>query len=86
MGLSVLTGLFNWMAAGFSTTAISQSRGGCDVSGHCWSATTGTPVGARGFLFSACVVLLFTAAALTNVLILRIIVRGRARRPPPAPV
>jgi hypothetical protein len=80
VGLYVLTGLFNWVAAGFSTYSVSQSTGGCDPSGHCWSRTTGTPVGARGFLFSACVVLLFVGAALANVLILRSIVRGRADR------
>ena len=77
VGLYVLTGLFNWVAAGFSTYSFSQSTGGCNPSGHCWSRTTGTPVGAQGFLFSACVVLLFVGAAVTNVLILRSVVRGR---------
>jgi len=78
VGLYALTGLFNWVAAGFSTYSVSQSTGGCDVSGHCWSRTTGTPVGAQGFLFSTCIVLLFVGAALANVLILRSMVRGRA--------
>ncbi len=85
VGLYVLTGLFNWMAAGFSTYSISQSTGGCDLSGHCWSRTTGTPVGAQGFLFSACVVLLFVGAAVTNVLILRSVVRGRRSHDPALP-
>ncbi len=77
VGLYLLTGLFNWVAAGFSTYSFSQGTGGCNPSGHCWSTTTGTPVGAQGFLFSACVVLLFVGAAVTNVLILRSVVRGR---------
>ena len=85
VGLYVLTGLFNWMAAGFSTTTITQSGGGCDESGHCWSHSTGTPVGAQGFLFSAYVVLLFTGAALANVLMLRVIVRSRSRPSLPLP-
>ena len=85
VGLYALTGLFNWMAAGFSTYSISQSTGGCNPSGHCWSRTTGTPVGAQGFLFSACVVLLFVGAAVTNVLILRSVVRGRSGHDPARP-
>ena len=85
MGLYVLTGLFNWMAAGFSTYSISQGTGGCDPSGHCWSTTTGTAVGAQGFLFSACVVLLFVGAAVVNVLILRSVVRGRRSHDPARP-
>jgi hypothetical protein len=85
VGLYVLTGLFNWMAAGFSTYSINQSTGGCDPSGHCWSRTTGTPVGAQGYLFSACVVLLFVGAAVTNVLILRSVVRGRSGHDPARP-
>lgn len=76
-GLYALTGLFNLVAAGFSDYSVSQSTGGCDVSGHCWSRTTGTPVGAQGFLFSACIVLLFVCAAVANVLILRSMIRGR---------
>jgi hypothetical protein len=78
VGLYVLTGLFNWIAAGFTTTFTTNSVGGCTVAGHCWSRTSGTPVGARGFLFSACVVALFVCAALANVLILRSVVRGRS--------
>jgi hypothetical protein len=78
VGLYVLTGLFNWIAAGFTNTYVSDSVGGCTASGHCWSRTSGTPVGARGFLFSACVVALFVCAALANVLILRSVMRGRS--------
>jgi hypothetical protein len=78
VGLYALTGLFNWIAAGFTTTFATNSVGGCTVSGHCWSRTSGTPVGARGFLFSACVVVLFVCAALANVLILRSVARGRS--------
>ena len=85
VGLYVLTGLFNWVAAGFSTYSISQGTGGCNPSGHCWSTTTGTPVGAQGFLFSACVVLLFVGTAVTNVLILRSVVRGRSGHHPARP-
>jgi hypothetical protein len=85
VGLYVLTGLFNCIAAGFSTYSISQSTGGCNSSGHCWSRTTGTPVGAQGLLFSACVVLLFVGAAVTNVLILRSVVRGRSGNDPARP-
>ena len=82
-GLYALTGLFNWIAAGFSTYSFSRTTGGCDVSGHCWSHTTGTPVGGRGFFFDTCVVLLFVMAALVNVVILRSIapVRGTDIRP-----
>jgi hypothetical protein len=78
VGLYVLTGLFNWIAAGFTNTFVTNSVGGCTVSGHCWSRTSGTPVGARGVLFSACVVALFACAALANVLILRSVVRGHS--------
>jgi hypothetical protein len=78
VGLYVLTGLFNWIAAGFTTTFVTNSVGGCTASGHCWSRTSGTPVGARGFLFSACVVALFAIAALANVLIVRSFLRGRS--------
>jgi len=85
VGLYVLTGLFNWMAAGFSTYSISQSTGGCNPSGHCWSTTTGTPVGAQGFLFSLCVVLLFVVSAVVNVLILRSLVCGRRGHDPVLP-
>jgi hypothetical protein len=85
VGLYVLTGLFNWVAAGFSTYSFSQSTGGCNPSGHCWSTTTGTPVGAQGFVFSACVVLLFAGAAVANVLILRSVVRGRRSLDPARP-
>ena len=83
-GLYALTGLFNWIAAGFSTYSFSRTTGGCDVSGHCWSHTTGTPVGGRGFFFDTCVVLLFVMAALVNVVILRSIApaRGADVRPP----
>jgi hypothetical protein len=85
IGLYVLTGLFNWIAAGFSSYSVTHSTGGCSPNGHCWSHTWGTPVGARGFLFSACVVALFTAAAFVNVLILRRVIRNRAteRKEPP---
>jgi len=85
VGLYVLTGLFNWVAAGFSTYSSSQGSGGCDPSGHCWSTTTGTPVGAQGFVFSACVVLLFVGAAVANVLILRSVVNGRRSHDPASP-
>jgi hypothetical protein len=78
VGLYVLTGLFNWIAAGFTTTFVTNGVGGCTASGHCWSRTSGTPVGARGFLFSACVVVLFACAAIGNVLILRSVVRRRS--------
>jgi hypothetical protein len=77
VGLYVLTGLFNWIAAGFSTNNVTRSIGGCTIAGYCRSSTWGTPVGARGFLFSACVVALFTTAALANVLILRSVLRRR---------
>lgn len=79
VGLYVLTGIFNWVAAGFSTYSVTHETGGCDFSGHCWSRTWGTPEGARGFLFSACVVALFVGAALANILILRSVTRGRSR-------
>jgi len=77
-GLYVLTGLFNWIAAGFSTYNVTHETGGCNLSGHCWTRTWGTPVGARGFLFSACVVALFVGAALANILIFRSVVRSRS--------
>lgn len=81
VGLYALTGLFNWMAAGFSTYSWSQTTGGCSPNGHCWSRTSGTPVGAQGLGFDICVVALYSAAAITNVLIVRQVVRGRRQRP-----
>jgi hypothetical protein len=84
VGLYVLTGLFNWMAAGFSTYSWSQSTGGCAPDGHCWTRTWGTPVGARGLAFVAYVVALYSAAAITNVLIVRQVVRGRGAHAPGA--
>jgi hypothetical protein len=90
VGLYVLTGVFNSLASGFSNSSVTYSSGGCTAAGHCWSRTWGTPVGARGFLFAACVVALFTGAALGNVLVLRGVQRARDRRmeasrPWPAP-
>ncbi|MGD0883116.1 MAG: hypothetical protein ABSB09_16255 [Acidimicrobiales bacterium] len=85
VGLYVLTGVFNSLADGFSSYSVSQTTGGCSASGHCWTRTTGTPVGAQGFFFSTCIVLLFTCAALGNVLILRSMVRGRSTRARPLP-
>lgn len=85
VGLYVLTGLFNWIAAGFSTYSVTHESGGCDLSGHCWTRTWGTPVGARGFLFSACVVALFVGAALANILILRSVARSRSSNDPASP-
>jgi len=86
IGLYVLTGVFNSLANGFSNSSVTYSTGGCDVHGHCWSRTWGSPVGARGFVFCASVVLLFTAAALGNVLVLRQLQRDhRAAVPPPWP-
>jgi hypothetical protein len=84
VGLYVLTGLLNWMAAGFSIYSWSQSTGGCSPDGHCWTRTWGTPVGARGFAFSACVVALYSAAAIPNVLIVRQVVWGRGAHAPDA--
>ncbi len=75
VGLYVLTGLFNWVAAGFTTT--STSSGGCNPAGHCWSV--GTPVGAHGVLFDSCIVLLYLAAAVANVLLVRAMLRRRQR-------
>ena len=80
VGLYVLTGLFNAIASGFSSSSVTIQTGGCDPSGHCWSHTSGTPVGARGFLFSALVVGCYLAAALGNVVLLRVAVRARRRR------
>ena len=85
VGLYVLTGLFNWVAAGFSTHSFSQATVGCDPSGHCWSTTIGSPAGAQGFLFSACAVLPFVDAAVANVLILRSVVGGRRSHDPARP-
>lgn len=81
-GLYVLTGLFNWIAAGFSTYNVTHETGGCNLSGHCWTRTWGTPVGARGFLFSACVAALFVGAALANILIFRSVVSSRSNSKP----
>jgi|GEM_PF-5340123 len=67
VGLYMLTGLFNWVAAGFSTT--SYGGGGCDSSGHCWSY--GTPEGAKGILFDSCIVALYLGAAIGNILLIR---------------
>jgi hypothetical protein len=69
VGLYVFTGLFNWVAAGFTTS--STGSGGCDPNSHCWTSTRNTPVGAHGALFDTCIVLLYLAAAIGNVLILR---------------
>jgi len=80
VGLYVLTGLFNAIASGFSSSSVTIQTGGCDPSGHCWSHTSGTPVGARGFLFSTLVVGCYLAAALGNVVLLRVAVRARRRR------
>jgi hypothetical protein len=80
VGLYVLTGLFNSIADGFSN--VSTSVGGC-TDGHCWSA--GTPVGAQGFLFSFCIVVLFASAALANVLILRALLCSRPSASPEFP-
>lgn len=80
VGLYVLTGVFNLFASGFSDSSSAVTSGGCDVSGHCWQSTTGTPVGAQGLLFDTCVVGLFVAAALVNVLVLRSLVRSRKER------
>ncbi|MEJ0014533.1 MAG: hypothetical protein WDN07_02980 [Actinomycetota bacterium] len=67
-GLYILTGLFNWVAAGFTTTSYSSS--GCDASRqHCWSF--GTPVGAQGILFDLCIVALYLGAAILNILLIR---------------
>jgi len=85
VGLYVLTGLFNAFSNGFSNSSTTYSSGGCDAAGHCWSRTWGSPVGARGFLFSACVVLLFTGAALGNVLLVRRVGRRTNRGTPAAP-
>ena len=75
VGLYMLTGMFNWVAAGFTTT--STSSGGCNPTGHCWSV--GTPVGARGVLFDSCIVLLFVVAAVANVLVVRAMFSRRYR-------
>jgi len=75
-GLYVLSGLFNWAAAGFTTS--SYSVGGCNSSGHCWS--TGTPAGARGFLFVACVGVLFAVAAVVNSVLVRSAVAKHQRK------
>jgi uncharacterized membrane protein len=80
VGLYVLTGLFNTIASGFSSNSVTIQSGGCDPAGHCWSHTSGTPVGARGFLFSALVVGCYLAAALGNVVLLRVAVRARRQR------
>ncbi|NNN14783.1 MAG: hypothetical protein HKL82_02865 [Acidimicrobiaceae bacterium] len=75
VGLYLLTGLFNWVAAGFTTA--STSSGGCNPAGRCWSV--GTPVGAHGVLFDSCIVLLFVAAAVANVLVVRAMLLRRWR-------
>jgi hypothetical protein len=79
VGLYVLTAFFNAAASGFSSSSVTSESGGCDPTGHCWSHVTGTPVGARGFLFSALVVACFMAAALGNILVLRAVIRARHR-------
>jgi hypothetical protein len=84
-GLYALTGVFNWAAAGGSDSYISQGSGGCDLSGHCWSQTTGTPVGARGWFFSTCIVLLFAGAAAGNVLLLQAAHRPHGHRDDASP-
>jgi hypothetical protein len=76
IGLYVLTGIFNELASGFSGTTYSYSSGGCNGN-HCWNHTWGTPSGDHGWLFSTCVVAVFTCAAITNVLILRTELRRR---------
>lgn len=75
VGFYVLTGLFNWAAAGFTTS--SHSAGGCNSAGHCWS--TGTPTGAHGFLFVACVAVLFAGVAVGNSVLARSAVAKRRR-------
>jgi hypothetical protein len=75
VGLYVLTGLFNWVAAGFTTT--SYGSGGCDSSGHCWSS--GTPVGAHGILFDSCIVALYFGAAMLNIRLIRETLRRKQR-------
>lgn len=72
VGLYVLTGLFNWVAAGFTTDSYGSS--GCNPSG-CWS--TGTPVGAQGILFDSCIVALYLGAAIMNILLIRKILRRK---------
>ncbi len=67
VGLYLLTGLFNWAAAGFITS--SSHKGGCDLTGHCWQ--TGTPVGAHGLWFSACIALLFAGVGVANAALIR---------------
>ena len=73
VGLYVLTGLFNWVAAGFTTASYGSS--GCDRYGHCWSS--GTPVGAQGILFDSCIVGLYLGAAIMNILLIRKILRQK---------
>lgn len=73
VGLYVLTGLFNWAAAGFST--YSYGSYGCNSSGHCWSS--GTPIGAQGILFDSCIVALYLGAAIMNILFIRKIRRRK---------
>jgi len=75
VGLYVLTGLFNWVAAGFTTA--SYGSDGCDRFGHCWSS--GTPVGAQGILFNSCIVALYLGAAIMNILLIRKILRRKQR-------
>lgn len=74
-GLYILTGLFNWVAAGF--TSESYVSGGCNSLGHCWSS--GTPVGAQGILFDSCILALYLGAAIMNILLIREI-RRRKRK------
>lgn len=82
MGLYLLTGLFNWVAAGFTSTTVSYGSGGCNTAGHCWSSTGGTPVGARGILFDTCIVALYLGAAISNILLGRAIRRRRQHQYP----
>ena len=76
VGLYVMTGLFNWVAAGFTTAG--HGSGGCNSAGHCWSS--GTPVGAHGFFFDTCIVILYLGAAVANVLLVREILGSQHRK------
>lgn len=75
VGLYVLTGLFNWVAAGFTTER--HSAGGCNSVGNCWSF--GTPIGAQGILFDSCIVALYLGAAVANILLIRKVRRQKKR-------
>lgn len=71
VGYYILTGLFNWVAAGFSTSNHGSGGGFCDPSGHCEYSSTQTGNGAHGLLFTCSIFVLYTTFGILNSRVIR---------------